>query len=237
MDRSNTGRPEVASRWRCLLLALASLSVAGCGSLLESDQPTPVNYVLAPAPAAAKATDSPSALVDLSIGRPDVGPGLDTQRIAVLRGRQLDYYRGAQWGGRTAEVVQTLIVASLQDQRMFRSVTPEQARVSGEYLLDLEVRDFQAEYGATEAAPTVRVAMVGRLIRITDRQLLATVVASTTRPSSANNMTEVAAAFESAGQWVALELARQTSAAIVRDQNSKSVDDKVSASALEGQNR
>ena len=48
---------------------------------------------------------------DLSIGRPDFAPGLDTDRIAVLKGRQLDYYRGARWGGRTVEVVQTLLVS------------------------------------------------------------------------------------------------------------------------------
>jgi ABC-type uncharacterized transport system auxiliary subunit len=124
-----------------------------------------------------------------------------------------------------------LIVASLQDQRMFRSVTPEQARVTGEYLLDLEVRDFQAEYAAGQALPSVRVGLVGRLIRVTDRQLLETLVANTTRPAAENRLTAVTAAFESAGQWVALELARQTSAAIVRDQSNKSVDDKVTASA------
>jgi cholesterol transport system auxiliary component len=206
-----------------------SIACGGCGSLLDSDIPVPVNYVLAPAPAAAKATESAASLVDLSIGSPDVAPGLDTQRIAVLRGRELDYYRAAQWGARTAQMIQTLLVASLQDQRIFRSVTPEQARVSGEYLLDLEVRDFQAEYSNDQALPTVRVGLVGRLIRVTDRQLLDTVVASTTRAATANRLEAVTAAFESAGQWVALELARQTSAAVIRDQNNKSVDDKVSA--------
>ena len=217
-------------RWRWLF-ATGAVWLGGCGSLLESDQPAPVSYVLAPAPAATQVKESAATSTDLAIGRPDVGPGLDTQRIAVLRGRELDYYRGAQWGARSADVIQTLIVASFQDQRLFRSVTPEQARVSGEYLLDLEVRDFQAEYAGAASSPVVRVGLIGRLIRISDRQLLETVVASTTRPAAANRLTEVTAAFESAGQWVALELARQTAAAIVSDQNNKSVDDKVSASA------
>jgi len=229
MKRRLNFRLPTVGRW--VLTLWLGMVCSGCGSLLESDIPVPVNYVLAPAPAAAKATESAASLVDLSIGRPDVGPGLDTQRIAVLRGRQLDYYRAAQWGARAAEMIQMLMVASLQDQRMFRSVTPEQARVSGEYLLDLEVRDFQAEYSDGQALPTVRVGLVGRLIRITDRQLLDTVVASTTRAATENRLNAVTAAFESAGQWVALELARQTSAAIIRDQNNKSVDDKVSAAA------
>jgi cholesterol transport system auxiliary component len=220
----------IAGRFGWILAVWLVAGCAGCGSFLQSDIPTPVNYVLAPAPAVARPVESPASVVDLSIGRPDVAPGLDTQRIAVLRGRELDYYRAAQWGARTAEVIQTLVVGSLQNQRMFHSVTPEQARVSGEYQLDLEVRDFQAEYGNGQL-PTVRVGLVGRLIRITDRRLLETVVASTTRPATENRLNEVTAAFESAGQWAALELARQTSAAIIRDQNTRSVDDKITGTA------
>ena len=226
-----SSRNPIARDFRWTLVAGLGMACAGCGSLLESDIPIPVNYVLAPAPPAAKPVESPASLVDLSIGRPDVGPGLDTQRIAVLRGRELDFYKAAQWGARTAEVVQTLVVASLHNQRMFHSVTPEQARVSGEYQLDLEVRDFQAEYRDGQVLPTVRVGLVGRLIRITDRRLLETVVATTTRPAAENRLNAVAAAFESAGQSVALDLAQQTSAAIIRDQNTRSVDDKVSDAA------
>ena len=110
-----------------------------------------------------------------------------------------------------------------------RSVTPEQARVSGEYLLDLEDRDFQAKYADDKTLPTVRVGLVGRLIRIADRQLLETIIASNTGAAKENRLNTVTAAFESASQSVALDLARQTAAAVVRDQSQKSVDDKVAA--------
>ena len=99
-----------------LVAGLASLCV-GCGSLLKTDLPPSTSYVLAPAPAASTGVTQSEA--DLSIGRPDLAPGLDTERIAVLKGRQLDYYRGAQWGGRTTEVVQTLLVDSFEDQQLF----------------------------------------------------------------------------------------------------------------------
>ncbi|WP_348240321.1 ABC-type transport auxiliary lipoprotein family protein, partial [Salmonella enterica] len=80
---------------------------------------------------ATSATASAGSHVDLAIGRPDVAPGLDTQRIAVLRGRELDYFRRVQWSGTTQELVQAFLVHSLQDQLYFRSVTAEQARVEG----------------------------------------------------------------------------------------------------------
>src|SRR5512145_1796761 len=81
----------------CVWFAPVALLLAGCGSLLETDLPVSTQYVLAPAPAAA--SGAPATQADLSIGHPDVAPGLDTSRIAVLRGQQLDYYRGATWGG------------------------------------------------------------------------------------------------------------------------------------------
>ncbi len=119
-------------------------------------------------------TGAPTTPVDVSIGRPDFAPGLDTDRIAVLKGRQLDYFRGVRWGGRTVEVVQSMLVATMNDQQLFRSVTAEQARVANDYMLDVEVRNFEADY-AGGAIPEVHVMIIGRLIRVVDRKLVSTV--------------------------------------------------------------
>lgn len=211
--------PDVASLiavFRWLGIAAFGALCSACGSLLESDIPAASRYVIAAAPAAAAATNSSASSVDLSIGRPDVAPGLDSHRVAVLRGRQLDYFRAAQWGGSVAEVTQALLVNSFQGQQLFRSVTSEQARVSGDYMLDVEVRDFQAEY-AGDAAPQIRVTIVGRVIRINDRALVDTLTATASKPAGENRMNSVAAAFEAAGQQVALELAKQAAAAVARD--------------------
>jgi cholesterol transport system auxiliary component len=196
---------------------LLMLACTGCtGSLLDSKMPTSTAYVLAPA-AAAPAAATTNSTVDLSIGRPDMAPGLDTERIAVLKGRQLDYYRAARWGGNAVEVVQTLLVDSLEDQRLFRSVTAEQARVAGDYVLDVEVRDFQAEYADENTAPNVHVTIVGRLIRLVDRQLVGTVSAESRSKAADNRLGAVVAAFETAAHEVALELARQTASDVAGD--------------------
>lgn len=209
-----------SSRLRQLgAVGVVSLLCAGCssGSFFESDLPTPTRYVMASVPSVTAPVPSAASQVDLSIGRPDVASGLDTERIAVLRGRELDYYRGAQWSGRLVEVVQSLLINSLQDQQRFRSVTSEQARVSGDYLLDAEVRDFQAEYTEGQVAPVAHVTIIGRVIRITDRTMIETVTATATAPAAANRMTAVAAAFEAAAQQVALELAQKSAASIAAD--------------------
>ena len=201
------------------MFGVAALSLAGCtSSLLETDMPASTNYVLAPA--AMVASTVPRTQVDLSIGRPDLSPGLDTQRIAVLKGRQLDYYRAARWGGTAVEVVQSVLVASLQDQQLFRSVTAEQARVAGDYVLDVEVRDFQAEYASDSAAPLVHVSMVGRLIRIVDRKLVATISSAAQEQAADNRLSVVVASFETAAQRVAVDLAQKTAVAVAGDETS-----------------
>jgi len=202
---------------RGLLATAVALTCTACtGSLFDSELPTPVGYVIAGAPAGSL-TGVPSTQADLSIGRPDFAPGLDTDRIAVLKGRQLDYYRGTRWGGRTVEVVQTMLVSSLNDQQLFRSVTSEQARVAGDYMLDVEVRHFESAY-ANSLIPEAHVMIIGRLIRIVDRELVATVSSEARVGATEDRMAAVAAAFEAASQKVALDLARQTAVAIADDQ-------------------
>ena len=200
---------------RRAVLVATVLACSGCGSLLETDLPASTSYVLAPTPAASAGVARSDA--DLSIGRPDLAPGLDTERIAVLKGRQLDYYRGAQWSGRATELVQTLMVDSFEDQQLFRSVTSEQTRVSSEYVLDVTVRDFQAEYASENDAPTAHVTILGRLIRVTDRQLVETFAATAQSKAGDNRLSAVAAAFETAAHKVVLELAQKTAAAIASD--------------------
>lgn len=194
---------------RPAIVVAFALTASACGSLFESDLPAPTHYVLRTPPAATQAGASSASAIDLAIGRPDVGPGLDTDQIAVVRGNELDYYRAALWSGTVQETVQTFLVAAFQDQQLFRSVAAEQARIAGDYLLDIEVRDFQAEHGAA-ATPVAHVTLVCRLIRIRDRQLIDTITATASRPASAERMGAVAAAFEAAMQQVSLELANKT---------------------------
>ena len=200
---------------RRAVLVIAMLACGGCGSLLETKLPASTNYVLASAPAGSTSVTRSDA--DLSIGRPDLAPGLDSERIAVLKGQELDYYRGAQWGGRTTEMVQTLIVESFEDQQLFHSVTAEQSRVSSDYVLDVSVRDFQAEYASDGAAPTAHVTIFGRLIRVVDRELVDTFSATAQSKATENRMNAVSAAFETAAHQVVLELAQKTATAIAGD--------------------
>jgi ABC-type uncharacterized transport system auxiliary subunit len=209
----------MSTRMRTGLVAtVAALGCAACstGSLFDSDVPVPSAYVIAPA-GAGSLTGVPNTPVDLSIGRPDFAPGLDSDRIAVLNGRSLDYYRGVRWGGRTVEVVQSVLVGTWSDQNVFRSVTAEQARVANDYIVDVEVRHFEADAGGGKV-PQAHVMIIARLIRVVDRKLVITASSEARVPATEERITAVAAAFESASQKVALDLAKQTAVAVADDQ-------------------
>jgi cholesterol transport system auxiliary component len=216
--RGGSARPaflDSVTRAGIALVLAALFSACSTGSLFDSDTPVPANYVLAAAPA--PQTSRTPLPVDVSISRPDMAAGLDTDRIAVLKGRELDYYRRVRWGSRSLEVVQNLVVDSLENQQIFRSVTPEQARVAGNYVLDLQVRDFQAEYTPRSDLPNVHVTFVGRLIRVSDRQLVTTVRAEARVDAEDNRMSAVAAAFEAAAHRAILDLGAQVAAAVEGD--------------------
>ena len=202
---------------RCAVVALFTLLSACGGSLFESKLPAPTRYVIAPPAPAASAVSSAASEVSLSIGRPDVAPGLDTDQIAAIRGHELDYYRGALWSGSVVETVQSFLVAAFGDQKRFHSVAAEQARIAGEYLFDVEVRDFQAEYSGGAAAPTVRVTLIGRLIRVRDRKLVDTISAAGTQQATENRLSSVDTAFEAVMQKLSLDLVQRTADAVARD--------------------
>src|SRR3954469_7699376 len=125
--------------------ALCACFLTGCTtSIFDSEAAVPMSYVVRSAPSApVSLAHTP---VDLTIDRPETAPGLDSDRIGVLRGHQLDFYRAVRWGSPAPEVMQNLLVDALEDQRVFRSVTREQSRVASDYVLDVQLRDFQSEY-------------------------------------------------------------------------------------------
>ena len=189
-------------------------AISGCtGSLLDSKIPAPTVYVLSAAPAV---DDSgPAAPIDLAVSLATAAPGLNTERLAVIHeARRLDYFLNAQWGAALPEVAQNLVVASLQNQHLFRSVMSEQVRVNASYWMELEVRDFQAEYAREGEAPTIRVTFVGSIIRLKDRKLLGIAPATATVVASDNRLGAVVSAFESAAQQAALALGQRTNTLI-----------------------
>jgi cholesterol transport system auxiliary component len=159
------GRPV-----RLLLAAIALVSVAGC-ALFKIDEPTEL-YTLTPKSRFDE--DVPGVFWQLVIDSPVAAANINTSRIALLHTpTSSDYYAAAGWTDRAPLMVQSLIVDSFQNTRKIVSVARDTSAVRPDYVLQTELREFQAEYFHDKGPPIVRVRIAANIVAMPDRLIIA----------------------------------------------------------------
>lgn len=184
--------------------------LAGC-SLFRGGPAPDLTYVLRAAPAG----EGPAAVTGvLSVMRPVVQPGLDLDRIALVRAdNELHYYASSRWGETLPRVLSSLIVESLTGAQGFDTVVAaERAAVASDYELLLTVRRFEAEE-AGPGAPTAHVKIECLLTAGNPRRVLGRCDTEVSEPAAANRMGEVVAALERAAQKAIAEIRSKAVAA------------------------
>jgi len=197
------------------LLTLASALLLGsCGGVFESDLPAAQAYVLrlpprAPAPAA----ETPHGSVLLQ--RPEAGPGLDSDRIALLRSdNRFDFYAASRWAAPAPDLVESVIVDALRAGGSFSAVFDDTSPYAPRYSLRVTLRRFEADYTVAGRAPTVYVVLDCTLGRHRDRELLASFTAQGSAVASEDRLTAVVAAFGAATATAMGQLEQATNTAL-----------------------
>jgi cholesterol transport system auxiliary component len=195
---------------------LLPLSLGGCGSVFESNLAAPQTYVLRlPQATASNATPTAGSVL---VQRPEAGPGLDSNRIALLRSdRRFDYYAASLWAAPTPDVIESLVVDALRNTGTFSAVFDDSAPYAPRYDLRITMRRFEADYTAGGAAPTVHVVLDCTLGRHRDRALLASFTAQGAAPAAEDRLSAVVAAFEAASTAAMAEIARNVTASVAAD--------------------
>jgi ABC-type uncharacterized transport system auxiliary subunit len=201
---------------RALAASLVVLGLAGCGGLLETTIPAPQSYVLRmparTAPAVANGAGS------LLMQRPEAGPGLDSDRIVLLRSdSRFDTYAASRWAAAAPDMLESVIVEGLRDSGAFSAVFDDSSPYAPRYDLRCSLRRFEADYTTGGSAPTVFVALDCTLGRHRDRELLASFTAQGSTAARADRLNDVVAAFSAATQAALSELERQTVAAVANE--------------------
>ncbi len=164
MTRSST-RPGA----RLAVLAAALAGLAACAVV----NPTPPQlYTLTPATRFEEGL--PRANWQLLIELPAAPAGLDTPRIAVLRGRtEQDYVADVSWTDRAPALVQSLLVESFEESGRIVSVGRDNAGLRSDVVLKTELRDFQAEYADNGRGlpDQVRVRIAAKLVSVPRRTI------------------------------------------------------------------
>jgi ABC-type uncharacterized transport system auxiliary subunit len=202
---------------RALALLLSSaLALPGCGSLLDSTIPAPQAYVLRlPAGTAPQAPGTAGSVLLL---RPEAGPGLESERIALLRSDQrFDFYAASRWAAPAPDIVESVMLDALRATGAFSAVFDDSAPYAPRYNLRCALRRFEADYTSGGSAPTIFVALDCTLGRHRDRELLANFTAKGSAVAAEDRLDEVVAAFQSATAAAMNELGGAMSTALANE--------------------
>jgi cholesterol transport system auxiliary component len=182
----------------------AVLLAGGCSGLLHSNaQPEQIYYLRAPAASGAAAADPGGAAAPLGaslrVEHTLADPGLDSSHIMLVQAdHRMNFYTGSRWPGPIADVLGALAVDTLRASGAWTSVEDSVSPFPSDYLLQLTVRRFEADYTGGGAAPEVHVRIDCTIGRREGREVLASFVAVGNAPAAANRLGEVVTAFERA---------------------------------------
>jgi cholesterol transport system auxiliary component len=203
---------------RFLTIFSATLALNGCGGVFESKLAAPQAYVLRLPPASPPAAAANAGSVLLQ--RPEAGPGLNTDRIALLRSDQrFDFYAASRWAAPASVLIESVMIDALRATGSFSAVFDDSAPFAPVYSLRCALRRFEADYTSGSRTPTVQVALDCTLGRHRDRKLLASFTARGSSVASEDRLNAVVAAFEAATATAMKELGRAASEALAGEKS------------------
>ena len=202
---------------RALALLPAMLLLSGCGGFFESKLAAPQAYVLRVPARTAPVAATPSQGT-VRIQRPEAGPGLNTDMIALLRSdHRFDFYAATRWAAPAPDLVESLIVDDLRAAGLFAAVFDDTGPYAPHYNLRCTLSRFEADYTAGGDAPTVHTVLDCTLGRHRDRVMLGVFTARGSAVARADRMNAVVAAFEAATAAALAELERHVAAALASE--------------------
>lgn len=184
------------STLRPLLAGAALILLAGCQSLVPgADRAPPSYYDLTP-----KSTypdDLPRVDAQMIVELPSASAGLTTSRIALkTHPTRLNYYANAEWSDIAPRMVQTLMIESLENTNRIVAVSREGSGLRSDYILKVELREFQAEQYENASVPTIRVRMSVRLVRMPERVIIAGHSEEWSLEAESESLSDVVVAFD-----------------------------------------
>ena len=178
-----------------LLLIGASAALGGCAGLLpQVNEPVPL-YTLSAVDQFGQAL--PKVDWQLVVGTPVASADLDTTRIALTRAPGVvEYFAKGAWADNAPVLLQTKLIESFEASRGV-AVGRDAAGLRPDYVLQSELRDFQAEYDGA-GNPTAHLRLAAKLVRMPDRRIIATVLIDRRVPADGPSLAQIVNAFDRA---------------------------------------
>ena len=181
---------------RLLLAGAPGLALASCSGLLGPSE-APKLYMLKPKLAVGEA--GAKVRWALSIASPDANAGLDSERIAIMRPpASLDYYADAAWSDRLPVLLQDALVEAFEVNGRVDAVSRDTNGAHADYILAVDVRDFEARYDQPDGAPTAVVRLGVKLLSALKRDIVARFDAAEEVPATRNSVDAAVEALDTA---------------------------------------
>ncbi|MDO9638031.1 MAG: ABC-type transport auxiliary lipoprotein family protein [Pseudotabrizicola sp.] len=190
-----------------LTILAATAFLSGCAAISAlSGAATPLESYDLQAPADGPVARS-SLARQLVVEVPSAPGGLMTDRIMIRpRPLQAQYLTDGQWSAETPEMMQTLIVRTLEDSNGLRYVGRRPLGSFGDYVLISELTDMQAEAAPAGQGANIRVRLTARLVRESDASVLSTRTFNVTYPVASTDTIVLVEGFNAATQIMLKDL-------------------------------
>ncbi len=197
-----------------LLAAGFALALAACSSILPQPAPLPSLYRLTPA--SQFAASGRVVPVQLVVDAPTAEAALDTTRIALTRSpTTLDYFAGAAWTDRLSAMVQTLLIASLDNAHRIAAVGPQSGQLRADVALVTALRHFEAVYRG-DGVPQWQIEITAKLVKMPDRTLIAARSFSAETEADRNALPAIVDAADTSWHRAAGEIADWTATVLAQ---------------------
>lgn len=158
---------------RRLLLVVGSTSIAlsACGvDKLLGPPAAPQLYILKPVMPAGD--PGPKVAWALAIDLPEAPQNLDSDRIAISRSANTeDYFANASWPDQLPAMIQGSLVSAFEASGRIDQVVRDTDGVRTDYLLKVDIRDFEARYDQPDGPPTAMIVLQTVIVDRRDRNL------------------------------------------------------------------
>lgn len=207
-----TGQPP--SRRRILCLASCVVPLAGCSLLFPPSAPQLYRLT----PQTGGTSRGPAVRAQLVVVAPVAPESLDTERIALTHNRtELDYFAGSSWTDRAPRLLQGLMIDAFENSGRIVAVGRDLSDLNPDYLLETDLRDFQARYmGTGDQPPTIVVRLAAQLVKMPDRKVTGDMLAAREVPAARNDLNSIVEAFDTATGEVIAQIVDWTLRMMVR---------------------
>ena len=176
------------------VMLVGGAAIAGCGIVPKVNDPVPL-YALSAVTQFGRTL--PKVDWQLVVGTPVASADLDTTRIALTRSPGVvEYFAKGAWADNAPILLQDKLIESFEASNAIVSVGRDAVGLKPDYVLQSDLRDFQAEYSGE--TPTAHLRLAAKLVRMPDRRIVANIATEQKVAAAGSSLPQIVDAFDRA---------------------------------------